>query len=486
MLKTKKINKNHRLTGRVDEQAELRRVGALGESAILVVYGRRRVGKTELIESVYADRNLIKIEGAEGVEPKKQLHLARLQLEEYVQEKSFKHSTFSTWLELFQFLAPYLEKGKWTLYFEELQWLAGDKSTFIAEFKIAWDNYFRHNPDLLVVLCGSSPSFMINEVLKSKALYNRSQHELHLKPFSLNETRDFLGQNYSYEQTLDAHLFVGGIPEYLKYIKQDKSVLLSMCRNSFKDNSFFLNEFEKVFTSSLSNNAHYREIIELLSISKSLSRGDLLEKLKIKSGGGISKVLNDLLLCGFIERFSPYQLKQDGKSAQLAIADNYMQFYFKFIKPRIMDITRGKFNKEPTQAVDRSSIDQFLSYSFERYCRSNSHLIATALGFPSIKYLSGVYYKRGQINQGSGYQWDLVFDRSDKVITLCEIKYSNAPVGPNVIREFEERLEKTPIETRKSIQRVLISVNGATEQLKEKSYFDRIITLEDIFKISDM
>jgi hypothetical protein len=84
---------------------------------------------------------------------------------------------------------------------------------------------------------------------------------------------------------------------------------------------------------------------------------------------------------------------------------------------------------------------------------------------------------------GRGYQWDLVFDRSDKVLTLCEIKYSNAPVGMGVIREFEERLEKTPIETRKSIQRVLISVNGATEQLVEKSYFDRIITLEDIFKV---
>lgn len=483
MIKFNKKNKKQVLIGRVVEQAELRRIGALGESAIMVVYGRRRVGKTELIESVYADRNLIKIEGAEGVQPESQLNLARLQLEEYIQENSFKHSNFSTWLELFKFLAPHLEKGKWTLYFEELQWLAGDKSSFIAEFKIAWDNYLRHNPDLLVVLCGSSPSFMINNVLKSKALYNRSLHELHLKPFSLKETSEFIGEGFSLEQALDAHLFVGGIPEYLKYIKQDKSILISMCRNSFKENAFFLNEYEKVFTSSLSNNAHYREIIELLSLSNSLSRSDLLRKLNIKSGGGISKVLSDLLLCGFIDRFSPYQLKQDGKSSQLAIADNYMQFYFKFIKPRIVDIKRGTFNSDPTQAVDRSSIDQFLSYSFEKYCRSNSHLIAKILGFPSIKYLSGVYYKRGDVNKGTGYQWDLVFDRSDKVITLCEIKYSNVPVGMGVIREFEERLERTAIETRKSIQRVLISVNGGTEQLVAKSYFDRIITLEDLFKV---
>jgi len=483
MIEVKKIHRKQILIGRIAEQAELRRIGLLNESAILVVYGRRRVGKTELIESVYADRNIIKIEGAEGVEPEKQLHLARLQLEAYIKESSFKHSSFSTWLELFQFLAPHLQKGKWTLYFEELQWLAGDKSSFIAEFKIAWDNYLRHNPELLVVLCGSSPSFMINEVLKSKALYNRSQYELHLQPFSLNETREFIGEGYSYEQALDAHLFVGGIPEYLKYIKQDKSVLLSMCKNSFKANAFFLNEYEKVFTSSLSNNPHYKVIIEILSLSGTLSRSELLNKLKLKSGGGITKVLNDLLLCGFIDRFSPYQLKQDGKSSQLAIADNYMQFYFKFIKPRTTEIQQGTFNKEPTQAVDRSSIDQFLSYSFEKYCRSNNRAIATILGFPSIKYLSGVYYKRGDVSKGSGYQWDLVFDRSDKVLTLCEVKYSNAPVGLSVIREFEERLERTPIESRKSVQRVLISVNGATEQLLEKNYFDRIITLEELFNV---
>jgi AAA+ ATPase superfamily predicted ATPase len=484
MIKIKNTIKKQVLIGRITEQAELRRIGALKESAILIVYGRRRVGKTELIESVYADRNLIKIEGAEGVEPEKQLQLARLQLEVYIQENSFRHSSFSTWLELFKFLAPYLQKGKWTLYFEELQWLAGEKSSFIAEFKIAWDNYLRHNPELLVVLCGSSPSFMINQVIKSKALYNRSQYELHLKPFSLKETWEFIGKEYSYEQALDAHLLVGGIPEYLKYIKHDKSTFLSMCKNSFKANGFFVNEYEKVFTSSLSNNPNYKLIIELLSLSGTLNRPELIAKLKLKSGGGITKVLNDLLLCGFIDRFSPYQLKQDGKSTRLAIADNYLQFYFRFIKPLTNEIANGKFDKDPTQAVARSAIDQFLAYSFERYCRANSYLIADILGFPSIKYLSGVYYKRGDISLGIGYQWDLVFDRADKVLTLCEIKYSNAPVGVSVIREFEERLEKTRIETRKTIQRVLISVNGATEQLLEKNYFDRVITLDDLFSVS--
>jgi len=324
---------------------------------------------------------------------------------------------------------------------------------------------------------------MINEVIRSRALYNRSQHELHLKPFSLQETSEFIGKGYSLEQALDAHLLVGGIPEYLKYLKHDKSIFLSMCQNSFNLNSFFLNEYEKVFTSSLSNNPHYKEIIELLSLSGSLSRFALLNKLKLKSGGGISKVINDLLLCGFIGKLSPYNLSQNSKASLLGIADNYLQFYFRFIKPITNKIIQGDYSQDPSRAVDRNALDQFLSYSFERYCRRNSHHIASILGFPSIKYESGTYFERGNISKGPGYQWDLVFDRADKVLTLCEIKYSKGPVGVNIIKEYEDRLDKIPIQSKKSIQRVLISVNGATEQLINKNYFDRIITLEDLFAI---
>ncbi len=466
--------------GRHFETEELNRIGSKGDSAILVMYGRRRVGKTFLIENIYAERNLIKIEGTEGVDSQQQLQLAKQQLASYVTDASFKYSAFKNWLEFFQFLAEQTKTGVWTLYFEELQWLAGESSSFISEFKTAWDNYFRHNPNLLVVLCGSSPSFMITEVLRSKALYNRSQHEIHLQPFSLEETHAFLGSKYSKEQALDAQLLVGGIPEYLKYLKKNSSIFLSLCDNSFKSSAFFLNEYERVFTSTLSQNHSYRAIIEILSTHGPQPRSRLLKKLKLKSGGGISKILDELVLCGFIERYAPYHLPQDGKSVLYAISDNYFHFFNKFIRPNFGNIQAGRFNKNPALAIQKTEFDQFLSYRLEHFCRQNHPHIAEALGFSAVKYQAGTYFKRASIKGKSGYQWDLVFDRADKVLTLCEIKYTNAPVGLNVIKEFESRIEKTALPKKKSIHRVLISVKGASPQLINAAYFDQVLTIKDL------
>lgn len=475
------IKQNQRLIGRHAETEELRRIGDLGEASILVVYGRRRVGKTALIESTFAGRNIIKIEGAEGVKPARQLELATQQLKICLKHNALTVSAFPSWLEFFHFLANETAKGIWTLYFEELQWLAGESSSFVAEFKIAWDNYFRKNPQLLVVLCGSSPTFMISQVLRSKALYNRSQHELHLQQFTLNETREFMGDRYSEEQALDAHLLVGGIPEYLKYLKEDQSTFLSLCKNSFRSDAYFVNEYERVFASTLAKNHSYRKVIEILSTQGPQSRANLLSKLELRSGGGVSAVLEELILCGFIERYAPFHLQQDGKSVMYAIADNYLHFYNKFIRPNLADISSRRFNHDPSAAINKAELDLFMSYRFEQFCRKNHWIIARILGFSAVKYRSGAFFKRGSAVEGPGYQWDLVFDRADKVLTLCEIKYTNAPVGRSVIEGFERRLEKTAIPTKKSIQRILIAVKGASPELLREPYFDHVVTLRDIF-----
>lgn len=476
-----KTKEKQYLIGRSAETVELRRIGDLPESSILVIYGRRRVGKTSLIESVFAKRNLIKIEGAEGVKPDRQLELATQQLKISLNLNNLTLSAFSNWLEFFHFLAKETEKGIWTLYFEELQWLAGESSSFVAEFKIAWDNYFRKNPKLLVVLCGSSPTFMVSQVLRSKALYNRSQHELHLQEFALSETKEFMGARYSDEQVLDAHLLVGGIPEYLKYLKEDRSVFISLCKNSFKSNGYFVNEYERVFASTLAKNQTYRGVIEILSVYGAQTRASLLQRLKLRSGGGISAILEELVLCGFVDRYAPYNLQQDGKSVRYAIGDNYLHFYNKFIRPNLTEIGSRRFDVEPTSAINKSDLDLFMSHRFEQFCRKNHWVIAKILGFSAVKYRAGAFFQRKSLDADDGFQWDLVFSRADKVLTLCEIKYTSSPVGRSVIEDCETRIEKTRIPVQKSIQRVLISVKGASRELTEEPYFDRIVTLKDFF-----
>ena len=167
-----KIKKN--FIGRTAELERLHTIGAAHEASIIIMYGRRRIGKTELIEQAFRDRNLLKFEGIEGLSQKAQLAHALQQLVKYTESKLLGKTVLTNWREFFEVLSDYTKKGTWTIYLEELQWLARYDETLIAELKYVWDNYFRRNPKLLIVLCGSAPSFMIDHVLHSKALYNRS------------------------------------------------------------------------------------------------------------------------------------------------------------------------------------------------------------------------------------------------------------------------------------------------------------------------
>ncbi len=285
-LYAKPIKPNTHFIGRQYEIDKLHQVQSLHEASILVVYGRRRIGKTELLEQFFRTRRIIKLEGIEGKPPKKQIESVLWQLSQYARDPYISKLKLKTWKEVFQFISKFIAKGKWTLYLEELQWLASYGNELITDLKYVWDNSLRYNKNLILVLCGSSPSFMLNHVLKSRALYNRSEHEIHLQEFDFPETKKFLGKKRSAREIMDAYLTVGGVPEYLKYVNRDSSVHLGLCRNSFTSGGFFSREYERIFTSSLAKNIHYKKIISFLSKKKFATRTDILRHLKIRSGGG--------------------------------------------------------------------------------------------------------------------------------------------------------------------------------------------------------
>lgn len=388
---------------------------------------------------------------------------------------------FNTWLELFDFIAEKVSVGQKTLYLEEVQWMAEYKDDLISDLKIVWDNKLRHNRQLLLVLCGSSPSFMRNQVVHSKALYNRSMYEINLGEFSLDEVKEFLG-NRSNREIMDAYLTVGGIPEYLKRIKRHSSLQIGICDQSFKKDSYFCNEKNKIFISSFASNVHYEHIIDFLSQVKFASKNEIENYLHSKGGGTLSNVLKDLELCGFIERYLPYQVDPNSNLVRYCIADSYLRFFFKFISPLSDRIDQGDFNRNPMQALNSESYQKWLGLSFERFCRKHSQMIATIIGFSAVRYKSGAFFNRATLKELTGYQIDLIFDRADHVLTICEIKYTQSKTGVEVIDEFEKKLRMMPDAKDKTIEKALITASGATDALLARGYFDRIITLEDIFK----
>lgn len=481
MLQSKQVIENKSFIGRFDEQARLQEIGRFSSAAILIVYGRRRVGKTELIEQTYAKRHIIKIEGIEGKDEPEQRQHVLLQISRYTQDPLYTKLQCNTWTEIFEILAKLLKEGMWTLYFEEVQWLANYKPTFIAELKYVWDNAFRHNNKLLLILCGSSPSFMINEVMHSKALYNRSQFEMHLEPITLSEAKKMLPTR-SNREVMDAYLTLGGIPEYLKRVNQASSVFLGICAQAFKKDGFLSTEYQRIFISSMADSTHYQEIIEYLSQKHFATRLEIAKHIGIKPGGTLTNLLDDLRLCGFIEEYTSFHLPNSSTLVRYAIADNYLMFYFKFIKSIAKQIADGKFNEAPTQALKQDTYYKWLGYSFERYCRKNAFRIAKLLGFSGIQYTSGAYFSKKLDADNPNFQIDLVFNRADHVLTICEVKYLQKKVDVGVIEEFERKLELLPRTDKQTLHKVLIAANGATDSLINRHYFDQIIMLDELFE----
>jgi AAA+ ATPase superfamily predicted ATPase len=190
-MRFKTVKRNKNFVGRIHEIEKLSGISNSDEASIVVVYGRRRVGKTELLEQTFRKRNILKFEGIEGLSQPEQMEHVMWQFSEYSNNALLAKVKIQSWTEFFKLISDVVKKGIWTLYFEEVQWLADYKDKFISELKYFWDNHFRHNQKLILVLCGSSPSFMVNNVLHSKALYNRSLYEIALKEFGPTLDFDF-------------------------------------------------------------------------------------------------------------------------------------------------------------------------------------------------------------------------------------------------------------------------------------------------------
>ena len=471
---------------RAEEIKKIRQLADNPGAQILTIYGRRRVGKSELVAQALAKREVLKIEGVQGLKKTEQLNRALKQLARAIGDPDIGRIKLETWYDFFDLLTRKIDFSlSVVLYFEELQWLANYSSEFISDLKYFWDNHLQYSKSLLLILCGSSPSFMLEHVINSAALHNRSQHQIHLAPFRLVETIEYLDKDSSQFPLLDAFLTVGGIPEYLNYFKQESSILLGLCKNSFLKDSFFSNEYQRVFVSSLRDNPHYQTIISFLAHNRFADRAQILNHLKRSSGGDISDLMTDLELSGFIQTYGTYSNPQSKKLVRYQISDPYLQFYYKFIKPKEADIQANIFVRDPMRALNSTQYTTWLGFQFERWCRLRHDLFSKIMGFSSVSYEHGPIFSRKLNEKYPGYQWDFVFNRKDKVITLCEIKYLRTPASTKVAEEFQSKLEKLPekITKGKTIEKALIAPLGASEQLQNLGFFDIIVTLEDIINV---
>ena len=454
-------------------------LGALksDKSELIAVYGRRRIGKTFLIRQAYAKDIIFEVSGIADGSFKEQL----TNFYNEICKRSRKFGTKPTplnWMQAFEMLGKYIDglkgKNKKVIFMDEFPWMNTHKSKFVQLFAHFWNSYCTKRDDLVIVLCGSAASFMVNKVINDrKGLHNRISLPIRLLPFNLYETELFLKSRkvhldrYAY---LQLYMAVGGIPHYLEKIQAGDSVPSAIDRLCFQHNGILVNEFNQVFASLFDDSQNHTKIMSALATSqKGMTREELINRCKISSGGTLSKVIQELNESGFISEYYPYNNKT--KESLYRISDEYSLFYLKYIKQN----SGGNWN---TLFSARSYV-AWSGFAFENICLKHIYQIIKALGLSGIDAQSSSW-------RNDKAQIDLLIDRSDRSINLCEMKFSEKEFvidkkqADNVRNKKQEFIKE--MTARKNVFVTFVTTFGVKQNSYSSQVMDNQLTSDCLFE----
>lgn len=409
------------IIGRKQEKQTLGLLLDSGEPEFLAIYGRRRVGKTFLVKEYFENRcPLFELTGENGAT-----------LPEQLQNFCFAfHQTFpdeptprvDSWREAFHILADTIDRvfdnRRVILFFDELPWLAGRKSKFLSALDHLW-NSWGNRRNLLLIVCGSATSWMITKVMHNKGgLYNRVTAQIELRPFSLAEVETYLrhrGIHLVRKDILELYLCLGGIPHYLRGLRRGESVAQAIDRLCFSENGLLHNELEQLFASLFSGHKRHVAVIRALAEHrKGITRNELLRTLGEDTGGGLSRILKELERSAFISREPCFGHAK--RNAIYRLIDEYCLFYLKWIEPM-----SGTGEGYWIRCRGNRGWQTWAALAFESVCMKHIARIKQTLGIAGVSTLHSAW--RGEAG-GEATQIDLVIDRADNCINLCEMKFS--------------------------------------------------------------
>lgn len=469
--------------GRKEEKEILQEALHSLEAEMVAVIGRRRVGKTFMVKTVYAKDMAFDITGIQNGELQDQLRIFRDQLMEYLKSEIIIPIP-KDWFEAFRLLQDYLQTlpkdKKQVVFFDELPWLATHKSKFLQAFGYFW-NSWAWQQNLVVVICGSAASWMIRKVVNNTGgLYNRITKRIYLQPFTLSETEEYLNAKhlkFNRYQIVQLYMALGGIPHYLKEIKKGKSAVQNINDICFSRNGLLRDEFKRLYPSLFPNaDKHFKIIRALANKQEGLTRPEIVKQTQFADGGGLTTILDELSHSGFI---TPYRTFRKKKGKIYRLTDEYSLFYLKFIEHNALEGQDIWQHLSQTQ-----SYKSWTGYAFENICLKHVPNIKKALGISGIYSLSSSFYRKGTSTE-KGIQVDLLIDRNDHVINLFEIKFYNkefimTKTYADSLRKKMWRFEEIT-KTKKQIFWVFISSFGLKKNEHSLDIIHQSLTLDDLF-----
>lgn len=465
--------------GRKQEKIILENALKSARPELIVVYGRRRIGKTYLIREVYKNHIQFEFSGINKGSLKEQLKNFHLALS----AKRFKSKAPVDWIEAFDHLSQYIDglksKSKKVIFIDEFPWLDTRKSNFLPAFDNFWNSRASKRKDVVVVICGSAASYMIKSIIKNKGgLHNRLTQAIQLTPFNLQETELFLKYNkvkLGRYDILQLYMAMGGVPYYLEKIKPGESVAQAIDRLCFTKNGFLRIEFNHVFASLFDQSDNHEAIARTLAIvRKGLTRNQIVSKIKIDTGGTLTKTLSELEESGFIEKYIPYRGTKD---SIYRLTDEYSMFYIKFIE-NTKPTSRGLWTKMQGQ----QSYKTWSGFSFETICMKHVEQIKEALKIGGIHSTHGSWIEK---NSTTSAQIDLLIDRDDNVINLCEMKFYTGPftIDKKYAGEIAKKVDSfcRSTKTKKSVFTTFITTYGVTPNPYSRQHVQNELTMDDLF-----
>lgn len=452
---------------------------------LVVVYGRRRVGKTYLINQYFKNSLKFKITGAYG--QSKDIQLRNFS-DELNRRSMVKRNIPIDWIQAFSYLREYIEElpsnKKQVFFIDEMPWLDTHKSGFLSAFEYFWNDYGSSKDNLVFIICGSATSWMVDNIANNKGgLFNRQTSRLYLEPFTLAQTKEYLESqdiHWSLYDITELYMIMGGIPYYLSLLDSELSYVNNIDNLFFRKKAELWDEFEHLYRTLFFNSDKYIQLVEILSQKRSgLTRSEIAEKMKMTNNGNLSKMLDDLTNSGFVRASLFYGKKK--KETLYQSCDYYTNFYLRFLKDNY-----GKDEHYWSKAIDVPSRRSWAGLTYEQVCKDHIYQIKKKLGVSGVLTEEYIWFSKGDEDLGvSGAQIDLLIERRDRVINVCEIKFSNNEfvIDKDYDLKLRNKLEtfRNDSKTKYGLQLTMITTYG----IKKNKYSGIVgseVRIEDLFE----
>ncbi|MBO4396353.1 MAG: ATP-binding protein [Eubacterium sp.] len=477
------------MIGRETEVKQLNRLYNSGKAELVAIYGRRRVGKTYLVDEVFEGRFTFRHAGLAPSEGEDSVNL-RAQLDHFYKSLDF-HGMPScdkpeTWADAFFLLEKHLQSiddgsgSRQLLFIDELPWLDTPRSGFLRAFEGFWNTWGCHRKNLMVIVCGSANSWILDNLINNHGgLYNRVTYEIKLLPFTLGECEQFYEEAdiaFSRYDMIQSYMIVGGIPYYMGYMDRELSLAQNIDRLFFEKKAVLSQEYDRLFSSVFTTPEKEKAIVRLLSARNAgFTRREIAGKLGISDGGNLSRHLNALVASDFIIKYVPFGFSK--REEHYKLIDPFCLFYLHFM---------GSGDTMPAtfweQNISSPAINAWRGYAFENVCWNHIRQIKRALGIEGVISTESAWSKREDDEKGT--QIDLLILRNDNVVNMCEIKYYSDDFEVDqayykTIFHRQELLRKN-ISRKSAIHSTLITTFG----LKRNKYagaFTNVLTMEELF-----